>query len=933
MNRIFGSKRDRLLAKAGVFLITGALIAAMVGCDGYNPAPSQNLEIRTWYDLDAIRDNLSGNHTLMNDLDSTTPGYGELASPTANAGKGWQPIGLYTPHGPTCCIGLAGTFDGQGYEIRDLFINRPDEDYVGLFKYVDRYYGIVKDISLTNVSVVGGNSVGSLVGYNFGTLSNCHCSGDVSGNSDVGGVAGGGNGMVTDSYFTGGVTGYEYVGGLVGYNFCDVSKSHFAGNATGHSDVGGLLGTNGATVSDCYCSGNVTGYEHVGGLIGFSFGGAVIDSYSTASVTGETGVGGLVGDNHWTQGSWSEDPWAVFLLPGVTTLGINVNNSYYDYGGNLINSKHIISIGALSSEDFNQWLANDKFLDINERLSQENGYYLINNVGDFKQLLAFGQNPNLKFRLTSDLDLAAEPGLYIPYLAGEFDGNGHRILNLDFNCGPVCYVGLFGYLAPGAAVTQVGADNVNINGASSVGGLVGQNYGTVRDSYSSGTVTGKKYNVGGLVGSNIESTVKVRNNEWNEWTSEGTVSNSYSTASVSGGEVVGGLVGSNWQGTLNSSYSTGDVTGYRYVGGLVGAGDVSDSYFRGSVTGQDGVGGLTGFGLGSNSYYSYDEVLINGENMITIGALSGEDFKQWLGNDKSLDANGKLSQEDGYHLIADVDDLKQLLAVGQNSSLKFRLTNDLDLATEPNFYIPYLAGEFDGNGHRISNLSFEFEFVSYVGLFGFLALGGNITRVGNENVNVAGNYYVGGLVGFNAGSVSYSYSTGSVTGNMSVGGLVGYNLGTVRDSRSAIDVTGDHRVGGLVGWNDYGLEGTNGIVSNSYSTGSVAGNWGVGGLVGVNYATVDASYSAGRVTGHDYVGGLAGLGGGTVSNSFWDRRISGRSFSDGGTGKTTAEMKNITTFAGAGWNILAVGDSDTRDPSYVWNIVDGVTYPFLSWQS
>jgi hypothetical protein len=919
MKTILGSRIDQSLIRLSIFLITAALIAGMVGCDGcgYNPPPSQNLEIGTWYDLDAVRNNLEGHHTLMNDLDSTTAGYEELASPTANGGKGWQPMGLYTPHGPTCCIGFAGTFDGQGYEIRDLFIDRPDEDDVGLFKYVDRYYGIVADIGVTNVTVIGGKSVGSLVGYNFGTLSNCHCSGDVSGNGSVGGLAGGGNGIVTDSYFTGSVAGYEYVGGLVGYNHCDMSGSHFAGNVTGSSYVGGLVGaSHHATVSDSYCSGSVSGYEHVGGLVGFASDCAVVDSYSTASVTGETGVGGLLGDSHSTERSWSGDPWSVLPWSGVTAPGI-VNNSYYDYDNSLINGKNVITIGALPGEDLEQWLANDKFLDINGRLSQENGYYLINDVGDFKQLLVFGQNANLKFRLTGDLNLTTEPGLYIPYLAGKFDGNGHKILNLNFNSGSVCYVGLFGYLAPGAAVTQVGANNVNIRGASSIGGLVGQSWGSVNGSYSTGSVTGSG-DIGGLLGAN-----------------GGTVTNSHSTASVSGGDAVGGLVGSNYGGSVDSSHSTGSVTGRNYVGGLVGVvgiGDViSNSYSTGSVTGEDGVGGLAGFGLGSNSYYDYDEVLINGENIVTVGALSSEDLEQWLGNDRSLDVNGRLSQEDGYYLISDVDDLKQLLAVGQNASLKFRLTNHLDLAAEPNFYIPYLAGEFDGNGHKIFNLNFEFEFASYVGLFGYLAPGGNITRMENVNVNVAGNYYVGGLVGFSVGNVSRSYSTGSVTGNRSVGGLVGYNLGTVSSSHSTVCVTGAQRVGGLVGWNDYGLD-SDGIVSNSYSTGSATGNWGVGGLVGVNYYTVDNSYSAASVTGHDYVGGLVGQGDYTVSNSFWDRKTSGRAFSDGGTRKNTAQMKNIATFTGAGWNITAVANPGTRNPSYIWNIVNGATYPFLSWQ-
>jgi len=43
-------------------------------------------------------------------------------------------------------------------------------------------------------------------------------------------------------------------------------------------------------------------------------------------------------------------------------------------------------------------------------------------------------------------------------------------------------------------------------------------------------------------------------------------------------------------------------------------------------------------------------------------------------------------------------------------------------------------------------------------------------------------------------------------------------------------------------------------------------------------------------------------------------------------------MKNITTFSGASWNIISVVNPGTRNLSYIWNIVDNVTYPFLSWQ-
>jgi hypothetical protein len=86
------------------------------------------------------------------------------------------------------------------------------------------------------------------------------------------------------------------------------------------------------------------------------------------------------------------------------------------------------------------------------------------------------------------------------------------------------------------------------------------------------------------------------------------------------------------------------------------------------------------------------------------------------------------------------------------------------------------------------------------------------------------------------------------------------------------------------------------------------------------------------VTGVSWVGGLVGCNKAIVNNSFWDIEASGQATSADGTGKTTAEMKSIATFSGARWDIISVADPGTRKPSHIWNIVNGVTYPFLSWQ-
>jgi hypothetical protein len=104
-------------------------------------------------------------------------------------------------------------------------------------------------------------------------------------------------------------------------------------------------------------------------------------------------------------------------------------------------------------------------------------------------------------------------------------------------------------------------------------------------------------------------------------------------------------------------------------------------------------------------------------------------------------------------------------------------------------------------------------------------------------------------------------------------------------------------------------------------------------LVGENRGIVNNSYSCGNVSNHSRVGGLVGWNKhGTVSSSFCDVEGSGIGESDGGTGKTIVEISDVATFSGGSWNIVAVADTCTRNSSYIWNIVDGETYPFLSWQ-
>ena len=165
----------------------------------------------------------------------------------------------------------------------------------------------------------------------------------------------------------------------------------------------------------------------------------------------------------------------------------------------------------------------------------------------------------------------------------------------------------------------------------------------------------------------------------------------------------------------------------------------------------------------------------------------------------------------------------------------------------------------------------------------------------NEGVSSS----AGGLVGFNNGSITSSYATGSVT-----------NEGV---SSSA---------GGLVGSN-------NGSITSSYATGSVT-NEGVsssaGGLVGSNNGSITSSYATGSVTNEGVsssAGGLVGSNTGSITASYWDTQTSGRSQSDGGVGKTTRELQSPTS---------NVGIYTTWDPA-VWDFRTATQYPRLRQRS
>ncbi len=505
-----------------------------------------------------------------------------------------------------------------------------------------------------------------------------------------------------------------------------------------------------------------------------------------------------------------------------------------------------------------------------------------------------------------------------------------------------------------------------------LGGLVGGNpNGAITCSYSSGNVTADddSFGLGGLAGDNY-----------------GTVANCWANGRIAngaGGSSVGGLIGYGG-GSVTSSYTTSQVLiggDSEYFGALIGGGaDPAGCFWNTDTSGQAssaGGEGKTTIEMQTAATYldagwDFTGERANGRADIwkivegqTYPLLSWQKY------------GGGTGEPNAPYLIYTAEHLNALGAEPNDYDKHFQLMADIDLseytydraviAPDVNDYgyrfqgTPF-TGVLDGGDHTISHLTISGK--CWLGLFGALGSEAKISNLGLEAVDVTGTGMgVGGLAGRNSGTITSSYSTGSVTGEDSVGGLAGDNDGKtahITACHSSACVSGVFLLGGLVGWNNLGT------ISASRSTGAVAGTWAIGGLVGASdsgeiitsYSSspvesqwvagglvgdLDCSwdnfdpssiihcYATGSVSGEDeWVGGLVGVRclEGPI-HGFWDTEISGHTSSEGGEGLSTAEMQTAGTFLDAGWDFIGETDNGTDD---IWWILEGQSYPRLWWE-
>ena len=541
-------------------------------------------------------------YELVADLDFDTNGNGRPDSGDAywNDGVGWLPINYDSD------------LDGGGHTIANLYINRGQDDDVGLFGSTGN--GEIRSVALTSTNVMGGNSVGGLVGLiRHGSVSDSCVAGVVSGGSSVGGLVGSDSGSISisDSYATGTVTGSgDNVGGLIGSGSGSISDSYATGTVTGSGNrVGGLIGSSSGSISDSYATGTVTGSgNRVGGLIG-SGSGSISDSYATGTVTGNGyTVGGYGGDDYYdadlvtaishTVGGLVGEGYSISISDSYATgavtssssrvgglVGYSYSSGYSSGSGSISDSYATGSV--TGSSDTVGGLVGEGSINISDSYATGAVTGSGNRVGG---LVGSGRN-------ISD-----------SYATGSVTGRGNNVGGLvgsgsasgSYATGAVTGSGdnVGGLVGSGSASGSYATGAVTGRG-NNVGGLVGSGSGSIRWSYATGAVTSSGNNVGGLVGGLLGSS--------------STISGSYATGAVtSSGNNVGGLVGGllGSRSTISGSYATGAVSGAFQVGGLAGSssGDISYSYAVGRVSGSGAVGGLIGDNTGTVTDSYWDTV-------------------------------------------------------------------------------------------------------------------------------------------------------------------------------------------------------------------------------------------------------------------------------------------------------------------------------------
>ena len=555
--------------------------------------------------LQAIDTNLGGKYALRNSIDATgTASWNDndADNDADDKNEGFKSIGVSTDGKVTGTYidnetknGFYGSFDGLGYNIFGLTINREDISNVGLF-------GVAHDANINNVtlvggSITGGNVVGSVVGAALGNthITNATNSASVTGNTDVGGIVGYSGDKIDGSNITVNATDAHFT------NLINTGSIYSKGEqGTEASNAGGLIGNMyyGKLDGNSYNLGNVSGDGYnVGGLVGHAVNSKIGDGinliYNVLDITGLYNVGGIVGIMENTTVKKAENSGTITAIKHyeneqgylyhradgkdsnserVETVGLNISN-VGGIAGSASQSivEDVLNTGDVSSSIFDDTedkgysyytganvggiIGSAVDTNITNAINRENDIRGAANVGGIAGYFANSNGAMDKYKVTNGINDGGD----ILATGGRYDGNfvtetvrGTKFQDQSFVIGNM-----------GGVVGYMYGDNVYITASANRGTVH-----TIEDFTDAPPENAKAANVGGIVGKINRSTTKKIDKLGKEY-ENAAVSNSYNTGDVRGYTGIGGIVGMMYNGEIAGSYNLGTLrtTRQSQVGG------------------------------------------------------------------------------------------------------------------------------------------------------------------------------------------------------------------------------------------------------------------------------------------------------------------------------------------------------------------------------
>lgn len=453
---------------------------------------------------------------------------------------------------------------------------------------------------------------------------------------------------------------------------------------------------------------------------------------------------------------------------------------------------------------------------------------------------------------------------------GTFDGRGHAIIGLTAGGSEAANTGVFSAVGKQGAVKNLSVLAGNFTGKDNVGAVAGVNKGTISDITTYGNTVTSDGHAGGLVGTNekiIKDSTSVSNVIANSQeamaggiagiNAKGAViDNSESNSAVAGSRAtssgLGGVAGVN-KGTLSKvdslGVTNGGDSGSSAVGGIAGinTGSIENAYNESFVTGGKRTGGLVGINKKSGS-------LVNAAN---AGRVEGKGAAQ----DAAQEIGGLVGDNDGSILngrnggnVTGTTYVGGIVGTNREDSTLTDIINDTSILIKGSTYVGGIAGQ---NAGRIVDTEASrtlsdgvVEGVEYVGGIAGKNTGyienphNNISLRINEDALKDGKtaQYFGGVAGINEQKSTIGNATNladvTAEGATYVGGIVGYNKGTLLNlSGNRGNVIGANYVGGVAGINEHSL--TDIDASNTGSVQALQG--GAGGIFAVNHGDVTNS--------------------------------------------------------------------------------------------